>query len=1078
MKLRAALLSSFLAAAPAAETGRTGEAPRPLPPVILNEVHYHPPRHADAAEEFVELHNRTGAPVDIEGWEIRGGIRFRFERAAGPTVIPPRGFLLVARSREGLSRLAGLPVSEIAGPFSGKLSNRKDRLVLLDQKGAEMEAMEYADGGPWPARADGLGSSLQRVSSEAPADLARNWRVGAGGARRLSPERVLFQEGSPVRWFENLEAKDPRFKGEIPWFHPAFDDRRNGWRDGGLAVGYLLNDQPFSRWIKTPATARRGLHSILFRIDFEAPAGSEKEAPSLLMDWDDGFIAWLDGVEIVRKFMRLPPGALPPWEGYFAQPSVPAGGDAEPAYRPVWRGAPGSLRAGRHLLAVANYNSSARSSDLYLNAKMVLGEPAADSADLTPGRANTVAAASPPPLVTLLERAPQEPTSRQPVVLRARVEGEGVEGVVLFYDLGSGETSLPMRDDGRGGDRFAGDGLYAAEVPAAPDQSLVRFRIEARDSKGGVALFPREGNPSSRAGYYVLDRPPRSGEELAVYHMLWSGGLRCGKGSWRRGFTFIHQGTAFLNVAFKHRGETSCGRPKSSLRVKFNRGELFGGQKKLNLLAGWEDRSLLREKLAWDLFRDIGHPGCRAELAAVYERGNVFHGLFVALEAPGARYLRRNGLPAGRGLWKCRNAFHGVAAGSHGGFQRLTARGDESEEAALEELLSRIDSLHGEDHLDFVLRHLDVEAFIEYQAVKCLISDEDGFSKNWLLYHGSRGGRRGDQVERWTAHPWDLDLSFGQTNLQDEGIQTGRHPLNGTIDHARHGSGWNGLIEAVFGRKSGDYFVKALYGRIWGLLDEKFNPRVLVEKIDRLDAETAEEARADLTRWPRWGSDPTSPEVHREKLRKFVQGRYRFLRGFLTSEHETSAEESAGPPAGLRGGSRRREPAGELRRFRYTPAPRMKITEILSRPGGDGELEFIEIRNLEKSPVDLAGWNIPAVGYLFPPGSEAPADSLFLVARNPERLRAAFPALGAAPVFGPYPGRLSGAGEDLRLRDSGLYQGKRYFPETIDAVKYRSLPPWPAVERGRSLELRDLSLDNDLPGSWRPSAARGGTPGR
>ena len=38
--------------------------------------------------------------------------------------------------------------------------------------------------------------------------------------------------------------------------------------------------------------------------------------------------------------------------------------------------------------------------------------------------------------------------------------------------------------------------------------------------------------------------------------------------------------------------------------------------------------------------------------------------------------------------------------------------------------------------------------------------------------------------------------------------------------------------------------------------------------------------------------------------------------------------------------------------------------------------------------------------------------------------------------------------------------------------------PVPRPGERRSLELKDASLDNDLPESWRLSAAEGGTPGR
>src|SRR3989442_1560729 len=116
---RLALYLSFLAsAAPSPGPEKTGtKDQKPLPPVILNEIHYHPSRNADLNEEFVELLNRTDREVDLHGWALRGGVRFRFDRAAGPTLVPPRGFLLVARNPASLAGLSGAPAASIAGPF-------------------------------------------------------------------------------------------------------------------------------------------------------------------------------------------------------------------------------------------------------------------------------------------------------------------------------------------------------------------------------------------------------------------------------------------------------------------------------------------------------------------------------------------------------------------------------------------------------------------------------------------------------------------------------------------------------------------------------------------------------------------------------------------------------------------------------------------------------------------------------------------------------------------------------------------------------------------------------------------------
>ena len=104
-------------------------------PVIVNEIHYHPSGDAGLREEFVELHNRTDSSVDLHGWAFTNGIDFRFDRSSGPASIAAKGFLLVARSPAAVGGIAGIPPTAIAGPYTGKLSNFTDRIVLVDQDG-------------------------------------------------------------------------------------------------------------------------------------------------------------------------------------------------------------------------------------------------------------------------------------------------------------------------------------------------------------------------------------------------------------------------------------------------------------------------------------------------------------------------------------------------------------------------------------------------------------------------------------------------------------------------------------------------------------------------------------------------------------------------------------------------------------------------------------------------------------------------------------------------------------------------------------------------------------------------------
>src|SRR5437867_1200806 len=293
------------------ETGGEGGAAAPAPRAVLNEIHYHPA--GDPEEEFIELHNPGEAALDLHGWSVRGGVRFRFDRERGPAAIPPGGFLLLARNRPAVARLAGIREEEVAGPYLGKLSNHGDRVVLAGPDGKEVESVEYGQDGAWPARADGLGASLQRVSPRAPAGRPGSWMVSTG-LPAPSSRRVLLDDGAAVRWFENKDGSDPGFAGRRSFHEPDFDDGQSGWQDGRLAVGYALAGAP--PWVRTGSTAMAGLHSILLRMRFDGPPdGSAFERLVLEIDADDGWVAWLNGEEIARESMAIGPGIEPGFDG-------------------------------------------------------------------------------------------------------------------------------------------------------------------------------------------------------------------------------------------------------------------------------------------------------------------------------------------------------------------------------------------------------------------------------------------------------------------------------------------------------------------------------------------------------------------------------------------------------------------------------------------------------------------------------------------------------------------------------------------------------------------------------------------
>ena len=96
---------------------------------------------AQSPVEWIELHNRSAAAVDVGGYQLVDAVAYAVPPA---TVIAAGGYLVVDHDA-----------------YAGSLADGGDRIVLRDACGNPVDVVDYRDGGAWPAFADGGGSSLE-----------------------------------------------------------------------------------------------------------------------------------------------------------------------------------------------------------------------------------------------------------------------------------------------------------------------------------------------------------------------------------------------------------------------------------------------------------------------------------------------------------------------------------------------------------------------------------------------------------------------------------------------------------------------------------------------------------------------------------------------------------------------------------------------------------------------------------------------------------------------------------------------------------------------------------------------------
>lgn len=135
------------------------------------------------------------------------------------------------------------------------------------------------------------------------------------------------------------------------------------------------------------------------------------------------------------------------------------------------------------------------------------------------------------------------------------------------------------------------------------------------------------------------------------------------------------------------------------------------------------------------------------------------------------------------------------------------------------------------------------------------------------------------------------------------------------------------------------------------------------------------------------------------------------------------------------------------------------ISEILYNVPGSGENEeFIELHNAGANAVNLQNYYFTQ-GIIYTFGNlSVPAGGYIVVARDSAAFHNSF---GMAPdAFWGSASGLSNSGEDITL-----YDANNGF---VDSVDYDDAAPWPTIADGggRSLQLCDLSSDNNVAANW------------
>ena len=169
--------------------------PTPVPVLVINEIHHAPDNVLGDAngdhvadlydDEFVEIVNLTGAPVNLEGWRLWDGLTYR-HAFPSPSWIPDHCSVVVFGGGS-LDGSFGGSLSQVSSTGALSLNDTGDTLSLKDASGTPVLSVTYSGGVD--------GESLLRYPEFSGETFIPHSSVLESGSRLFSPGTYL--DGSP-----------------------------------------------------------------------------------------------------------------------------------------------------------------------------------------------------------------------------------------------------------------------------------------------------------------------------------------------------------------------------------------------------------------------------------------------------------------------------------------------------------------------------------------------------------------------------------------------------------------------------------------------------------------------------------------------------------------------------------------------------------------------------------------------------------------------------------------------------------------------------------------------------------------
>ncbi|UOF89660.1 CotH kinase family protein [Fodinisporobacter ferrooxydans] len=214
-------------------------------------------------------------------------------------------------------------------------------------------------------------------------------------------------------------------------------------------------------------------------------------------------------------------------------------------------------------------------------------------------------------------------------------------------------------------------------------------------------------------------------------------------------------------IEISYRGAYTRNLPRKSFRMECKNPPLLFGAREMHWNAEYNDPSLMRTKLSFEFFENIGVLTPAAQHVLLKLNGSIL-GLYLQIESVDDCFLQKRGMPEGAIYYASNDDANfsllspdddAVKKSLLDGYTRKL--GNETDDAYLRTFIYRINTIPRADFAREIMQFLDVDLYLRWLTGVVCTQNFDGFIQNYALYANKAAGQ-------FQMIPWDYDATWGR----------------------------------------------------------------------------------------------------------------------------------------------------------------------------------------------------------------------------------------------------------------------------------------------------------------------------